>query len=227
MAEYRHELKYYLSYPDYMLLQKRLAATVPRDIHAGESGKYFIRSLYFDDVYDSAFTEKLSGEDLRDKVRLRYYNLVPDKIKLERKKKTSGYILKESITLSKSECDLLLSGDCSFLLKRSEPFAHVMYTEFVTRVLRPKVIVDYTREPFIFPYENVRITFDTQIRTGYHSIDIFNPDIPTYPVIERDMPVLEVKFNKALPRGIHAMLQEASPTRSQISKYCLCRQFEL
>lgn len=227
MAAYRHELKYYLSYTDYIDLQKRLSATVPRDPHAGESGKYFIRSLYFDDLYDSALTEKLDGVDDRDKFRLRFYNMVPDRIKLERKRKTAGYICKDSITLTKNECDAILNRDYTFLLQRKESFAHVMYMEFIAKQLRPVVIVDYIREPFVFPYEDVRLTFDTRIRTGYRSIDMYDPNIPTYPVVENDTPVLEVKFNKALPHEIRSMLQSASPLRSQVSKYCLCRQFEL
>ena len=227
MAKYRHELKYFLSYTDYLNLQKRLSATVPRDPNAGESGEYFIRSLYFDDPYNAALAEKLDGVDDRDKFRLRFYNMDSSRVKLERKRKTNGFICKDSLSLTKAECDAILNREYGFLLKRDDPFAHVMFTEFVTRQLRPCVIVDYVREPFVFPYEDVRITFDTKIRTGMRSTDLFNPDVPTYPVIDNDCPVLEVKFNKALPREIHTILQSYSPLRSQVSKYCLCRQYSI
>ena len=227
MAKYRHELKYYLSYTDYLNLQTRLAVTVPRDPYAGESGKYFIRSLYFDDPFNTALQEKFDGVDDRDKFRLRFYNMNLDKVKLERKRKTNGYICKDSLSLTKSESDAILNRDYAFLLKRSEPFARVMYLEFVTKQLRPCVIVDYMREPFVFPYEDVRITFDTEIKTGLRSTDMYDPDLPTYPVVENNSPVLEVKFNKALPKEIHAMLQSVSPLRSQVSKYCLCRQYSI
>ena len=227
MAKYRHELKYYLSYTDYLNLQKRLSATVPRDPNVDESGKYFIRSLYFDDPFDSCLLEKFDGADNRDKFRIRFYNMELKKFKLERKRKTDGYISKDSLTLTKSECDAIMNRDYAFLLRRDEAFARVMFTEFVQKQLRPCVIVDYVREPFVFPYEDVRLTFDTEIRTGLRSVDLYNPDIPTYPVIENDCPVLEVKFNKALPKDIYEMLQSVSPLRSQVSKYCLCRQYEL
>lgn len=227
MAKYRHELKYYLTFNDYLTLQKRLQATMPRDPNVGESGKYFIRSLYFDDLFDSALTEKLSGVDDRDKFRIRFYNMEPKNFKLERKRKTSGYILKDSITLSLDEVNAIMNRNYSFLLNRHEPFAHEMYIQFVSRQLRPCVIVDYIREPFIFPYEDVRITFDTNIRTAYRQTDLLDPDLPTYGVIDQNQPVLEVKFNKALPKEIHSLLQSISPIRSQISKYCLCRKFEL
>lgn len=227
IAKYRHELKYYLPYTDYVVLQKRLAATMPRDPNAGEEGKYFIRSLYFDDPFDSSFSEKSAGVDDRDKFRIRYYNREPNKFKLERKRKLSGYIHKDSISLSRQECENIMQGKYAFLMERKEAFAHVMYIEFVTRYLKPVVIVDYEREPFVFPYEDVRVTFDTDIRTAYRATDLFDTQLSTYPVIDNNQPVLEIKFNKAMPREIHRLLQSASPQRSQISKYCLCRKFEL
>ena len=42
-------------------------------------------------------------------------------------------------------------------------------------------IVDYLREAYLHPAEEVRITFDMQLRTGLNSIDLFNPYIPTVP----------------------------------------------
>lgn len=227
MGKYRHELKYYLSYTDYINLEQRLAATVQRDPHAGKSGKYFIRSLYFDDLYNSALSEKFDGTDDRDKFRIRFYNMDLTKFKLERKRKTNGFILKDSIDLTKDECNAILNKEYAFLLKRQENFAHEMYMEFITKQLAPCVIVDYIREPFVFPYEDVRITFDTDIKTGFRNTDLFDSELPTYYVIDNMQPVLEVKFNKALPRHIYKMLQSYSPLRSQVSKYCLCRKFEL
>ena len=227
MMKYRHELKYYLSYTDYINLRNRMIATVPRDPHAGDTGIYFIRSLYFDDPAESALCEKLDGVDMRDKFRIRFYNMDCERFKLERKRKTAGYICKDSLSLTKKECEAILNRDYSFLLRRSERFAHEMFIEFTTKYLLPKVIVDYDREPFVFPYEDVRITFDTDIRTAYMATNLFDAELPTYHVIENNMPVLEVKFNKALPKEIHTMLQSVSPVRSQVSKYCLCRKFEL
>lgn len=109
-------------------------------------GEYFIRSLYFDDRDDSAFREKLSGIDERDKFRIRIYDMRDDVIKLECKHKSNGYIKKQSIGLSRKEYEKLISGDRLFLLNRPEPFARRMYLEFAQRALKPAVIVDYTRK---------------------------------------------------------------------------------
>ncbi|MEG1559433.1 MAG: polyphosphate polymerase domain-containing protein [Clostridia bacterium] len=225
---FRHELKYYLSHTDYVLLQKRLRATMQRDTHTDKDGMYFIRSLYYDDINDAAFREKLSGVDDRNKYRIRIYNLSDEMIRLECKHKEDGYISKSSIRLSRAECDELLCGNYAFLYERPEPFARSMYIEFRTRQLLPRVIVDYWREPFVFSYEDVRITFDTDIRSAYRSTDLFNQKLLTYPVaVDGLNTILEVKFNRILPTHIRMLLQVENPLRSAASKYVLCRKFEL
>ena len=225
---YRHELKYYITLGEYELLQRKLSLTMERDSFAKKNGgEYFIRSLYFDDRDDSAFREKLSGIDERDKFRIRIYDMRDDVIKLECKHKSNGYIKKQSIGLSRREYEKLMSGDRLFLLNRPEPFARRMYLEFAQRALKPAVIVDYTREAFVFPMEDVRVTFDKNVRTGLRSVDMFNAGIPTYPVIDDYGMVLEIKFNRFLPTYIRSLLQLEASQRSAISKYVLCRRFEL
>lgn len=225
---YRHELKYYITEADYALLKRRLMLTMEQDPFAKKNGgEYFIRSLYFDDRDDSSFREKLDGIDERDKFRIRIYNMRSDAIKLECKHKSNGYIKKESLRLTKAEYDELIAGRYVFLLKRSEPFARRMYVELVSRALRPAVIVDYTREPYVFPLEDVRITFDKDIRTAYRATDMFNAELPTYPVTEGNTMVLEVKFNRYLSTYVRSLLQLDRCQRSAISKYVLCRKFEL
>lgn len=228
MPEYRHELKYYINRGSYTLLSKKLALTLEQDKYARKNGgEYFIRSLYFDDMNDSAFREKLDGVDNRDKFRIRIYNMSDAAIKLECKHKENGYILKKSVMLSREEYERLMKGDYTFLLHRNEPFARRMFAEFATKPLKPRVIVDYMREAYTFPLEDVRITFDKDVRTGMRSTDLFNARIPTYPVIDGYDMVLEVKFNRYLPTYVRSLLQLDAHTRSAVSKYCLCRRFEL
>lgn len=227
-TKYRHELKYYLNRGDYELLRNRLRLTMEQDRFAklGE-GEYFIRSLYFDDADDSAFRDKLAGENDRDKYRLRIYNMKDDVVKLERKHKEDGYILKESLNLSRAEAQSIIAGDYGVLLGREESFAKRMYRTFTTACYKPRVIVDYMREAYTFPLEDVRVTFDKNVRTGFRSVDLFNPQIITYPAVSGYDMVLEVKFNRYLPTYVRALLQTGAHQRSAISKYCLCRKYEL
>ena len=225
---YRHELKYYINQGAYEFLSRKLALTMEQDGYAKKNGgEYFIRSLYFDDIDDTAFRDKLDGVEARDKYRIRIYNMTDEAIKLECKHKSGNYILKNSLALTREECDRLLSGKYSFLLNREQDFARRLFYVFTTQRMLPRVIVDYTREAYTFPYQDVRVTFDKNVSTGYRSVDLFNADIPTYRVTGGYDMVLEVKFNAFLPTYIRSLLQLDSHTRSAISKYCLCRKFEI
>ncbi|MDL2218520.1 polyphosphate polymerase domain-containing protein [Christensenellaceae bacterium OttesenSCG-928-M15] len=227
MRPFRHEQKYYIRQGDYELVSRKLSLTMDKDENTGKKGKYFIRSLYFDDYLDSAFREKLGGAGGRDKYRIRIYNMKDKQIKLECKHKEGLYVQKQSLSLSRQECDAIVGGDISSLLSRREPFAKEMYAAFRTKHLTPRVIVDYWREPYVFPIEDVRVTFDMDIRTAYRATDLFNRELLTYPVLgEYDM-VMEVKFNQYLPGYIRTLIQPIqNAQRSAISKYVLCRQYE-
>ena len=225
---YRHELKYEISEGEYKILSSRLKRAMKPDRFAARNGgEYLIRSLYFDDPYETCLSEKGDGIQVRDKYRIRIYNYSDKVIKLERKHKDGQYIQKSSLGISRQECEALLHGHYGFLLNREEPFARQMYGIMRTQQLAPKVIVDYTREPYVYPVEDVRITFDKNIRTAYRSIDIFNPDVITYPATDflRDM-ILEVKFNRYLPSYVHSLVQLGTSLHVAASKYVAARRYE-
>jgi hypothetical protein len=146
--KYRHELKYLISYADKAELVVRLAPVLHLDPHAQQGG-YFIRSLYFDDYWNTAYEEKDAGVLLRKKYRIRIYNCSDRSIKLERKKKFGSYIYKEAAPLTHAEFDAILAGDYDFLLHSPRRLCQEFYTECVCNVLRPRVIVDYDREPWM------------------------------------------------------------------------------
>ncbi len=228
MSGYRHELKYIISEEEAALLSTRLRLTLAQDPHAVKNGgEYFIRSLYFDDPYERAVTEKVSGVEFRDKYRIRIYNMSDAAIKLERKHKNGQFIKKDSVSLTRRECDALLAGQYGFLLHRSEPFAKEAYAALRTRALKPRVLVDYMREPYVFPVEDVRITFDRDVRSSLRKTDLFDPNVPTYPADGMDgQCILEVKFNSYLPAYIRMLLQLDSAQHSAASKYLYCRRYE-
>ena len=72
--KYRHEYKFALSVSDYFIVRSRLLAALRHDPHAGTTGEYGIRSVYFDNLEDKALREKLDGVNNREKFRIRYYN---------------------------------------------------------------------------------------------------------------------------------------------------------
>jgi hypothetical protein len=165
---FRHELKYYINYREYILLRNTLKALAQLDRYATESGDYMIRSLYFDDEYESALKEKLGGSDHRKKYRIRIYNLSDDTIKFEKKMKEGQFIAKKSIALSRGEYDSIIAGDYAFLLRRKEPLAQELYLELTNNRLRPRVVVDYSVRHMCNPLENG--AQPRSISDGLHSV---------------------------------------------------------
>lgn len=222
----RHELKFVMNYGEYLHLSRTLDYCLERDPGGDQYNEYAIRSLYFDTVFDDFLNEKLSGVENRQKYRIRIYRYSDKDIKLECKSKFGDLISKRSLLIPRDLADQLIACDPTGLEKTSAPLLHDMYREMRTRLLRPVVIVDYIREAYIYGPENVRITFDKEIRTGMTNFDMFNPRIPTLPVMDENLVVLEVKFQRVLPDFIKNLLTGISAQRMAVSKYVLCRRFE-
>ncbi|MBP3415175.1 MAG: polyphosphate polymerase domain-containing protein [Clostridia bacterium] len=219
----RHELKYLISYRDYFLLSSRLARFMKRDKNSGDDG-YFIRSLYFDDIYDSCYVEKEDGIGRRRKYRIRIYNLDDDVIKFEIKDKFDSYISKSSANITIEQCKKLVVGNFDFMLNSDSKTLRMAFVDARTKLLRPKVIVDYSREVFVGEEGNVRITFDKELRAGIGSFDIFSAKVPTIPAIEDDRLILEVKFDDYLPEQIRELLHPVNRWQTSESKFWRCRK---
>ena len=156
---YRHERKHEITYGDMLCLRGRLNAVAHADAH-GDHGKYHIRSLYFDNLYDKAFMEKINGVNCREKYRLRYYDGDTSVIHLEKKSKINGLSCKQSAQVTAEQVMQILRGDVAWLQESEEPLLREFYTKLVNQGLRPKTIVDYTREAFTYAPGNVRVTMD-------------------------------------------------------------------
>ena len=219
----RHELKYFIHYHQYIELRERLQSVMQRDFFALEDGNYHVRSLYFDDAYDSALYEKSFGVFRRDKYRIRIYNKCDSRIKLERKSKYGQYIGKESVTLTRPQYDQIMDHHFSSLFRSNNQLLMDFCLLSVNQVLRPKVIVDYEREAYITNPGEVRITFDKMVRAGINSNDIFDGNLVTINAFHQPIMIMEVKFNEFLPENVRMLLQMDSHERAAISKYVICR----
>ncbi len=222
----RHERKYWINKGDLALLREKLKQVMAYDSHTDENGEYFIRSLYFDDAYDRAYYDKLDGVQDRDKYRIRIYNMSDSVIFLERKRKVGELIQKTACRIDRKLADALADGDAACLLEYDEPLLTDMYVEMRTKLLRPRVLVDYVREAFVFPAEHTRVTFDKQLATCPGSTDMFDPELLTLSPLDDSKQILEVKFDTYLPDYIAHLLADTPTENCAISKYVLCRRFE-
>ena len=121
-----------------------------------------------------------------------------------------------------------MAGDPTGLETTRSGLLNDMYREMTVNLLRPVVLVDYVREAYLHPAEEVRITFDKQLRTGLYSKELFDPYVPTIPPFDDNVIILEVKYNHALPTYIRDLLSSycQGAEISAISKYTWCRRFE-
>ena len=222
----RHELKYHITPAELGVLRGVLRPLMQLDPNGNENNEYHIRSLYFDTINDDALEEKIAGVGNRKKYRIRIYNFSDRVIKLECKSKYGDLISKQSVTIPRDLAEQLIAGDPEGLQRMRHPLFHDVFREMRTRLLRPAVIVDYVREAYIHPAEEVRITFDKQLRTGLYSSDMFNPGLPTYPVFDDPVEILEVKFDEFLPSYLQGVLSGITAQRSAVSKYVWCRRYE-
>lgn len=224
----RHELKFFINEMQYQLLSHALDRTLHRDPNGDENNEYHIRSLYFDNVFNAALYDKLDGDQNRDKYRIRIYNLSDRVIKLECKSKVGNLISKRSLTIPRELCEQLIAADPTGLESTRSGLLSDVYREMTVNLLHPVVLVDYVREAYLHPAEEVRITFDKQLRTGLGSVDLFNPAVPVVPPFDNGEMILEVKYNHVLPPYIRDLLTTycAGATQSAISKYTWCRRFE-
>ena len=221
---FRHEWKHEITAYDRYMLRLRLGAVCRADAHAVD-GKYTVRSIYFDDPTDTALREKLDGVNIRQKFRIRYYNGDTSLIHLEKKSKYNALGVKNSARLTREEVQAILNGDLSWMMDSDRPLVCELYTKMAAHGLRPKTIVDYTREPFIYGPGNVRVTMDYNIRTGLGGTDFLHADCVTVPVPD-DPIILEVKWDTFLPTVIRDAVQLTGRHTGAYSKYAACRAYD-
>ena len=225
MVKPRHEIKVFITLSDYISIKNRLKNFATLDKNAGDSGIYHIRSLYFDNFNDKALMEKISGFNNREKFRIRFYNHNLSFIRLEKKSKLNGLCYKSSAPLTKEECQKILNGDINFLKDSNKDVLKEFYCKLKYQCLKPKTIVDYTREAYIFNAGNVRITVDRNIKSGLYSTNIFDPNLPTLGLVNDNPIILEIKYDNFLPDIIRDLVQTNTRRQTAVSKYAACRLF--
>jgi len=220
---YRHELKYRINGGTYHILRQRFKAVMIPDTHTA-GGLYRVTSLYMDDIYRSAYNDKVNGAMHRKKYRIRIYDLGQDVIRLEEKVKDDEVGYKKSTPLTLEQYRCLLAGNCEFLAdERYADSAGGDYFASDSAVkLSPAVIVDYIREPYVCYAGNVRITFDMKIAACTNSIDLFSPENVYETVMPENDIVLEVKYDSFLPSHIQQLLTGISTSEEAVSKFVMC-----
>lgn len=227
MDQYRHELKYLVTPAQIAILKSRINGLIPIDPHVGEGGRYNISSLYFDDYYNRCFCENENGTDPREKFRIRIYNHSCDRIALELKRKERGKTFKQSAILSQETAQAIIDGNAALNFENQPTLINKLFLEMNQHLLRPVVIVEYDRYPYIYKNGNVRITFDTNVSSSSFTQCFLNGDYPKRPIMPTGLQLMEVKFDEYLPDFIYRALQLENLQQTAYSKYYLCRKYSM
>ena len=144
----------------------------------------------------------------------------------EKKMKINDLCLKHDAVITEAECKKILKGEIGWMRGHPEELVRELYAKMNYQRLRPKVMVSYIREPYIYGPGNVRVTFDSCIRTS-----LFNRDHLTEKardISATDTPqemFLEVKYDAFLPEIIQDLIQVKNIRQQAFSKYGVCRRF--
>ncbi|SKB87449.1 VTC domain-containing protein [Lachnospiraceae bacterium] len=225
---WRHELKYLGTDASMRILQARFGGILRGDSHTRPDGTYLIRSIYFDDADDHYFYSNEAGVDPRQKYRIRAYNCDTSFISLECKMKESGMTKKLSERITMDDYRMLMTGEGA-AKKVSNPETPPLLRKVLllrlTDGLKPRIIVQYERVPYIYPLGNVRITFDRKISSSEKLDDFFSENLAVRPVLPLGQSLLEVKYDGYLPDGIADTLHNDTLRYTSFSKYYFCRKF--
>lgn len=187
------------------------------------NGEYTVRSLYFDTVDDKDFFQKINEQNLRRKIRLRIYNPDDAYAKLEMKQKQNIYQRKRSLIVSRADAIKLIQGDFGVLLNYEGDFPAELFSIMTTEAYMPKSIVEYNRFALMAKENNIRLTFDSNIRATESSFDLFSKELPMYSVFPIDRVIFEVKYDKFMLGYISDIISNVDVRNISSSKYCLSR----
>lgn len=226
-VNYRHELKYLVSAAQIALLEGQIRHLMQPDTHTDSSGMYTIRSLYFDDYDNRCYYENENGTDPREKFRIRIYDHKPEPISLECKRKERGKTLKSACRLTREQAECLIRGENLPITEDSPALLRYFLVNMQLRRLRPAVIVEYERRPYVYRNGNVRITFDKNVTSIPATEDFFSPKVCGRPIMATGQHLMEVKFDGYLPDFLYRSLNLDMREQTAYSKYYLCRKFSL
>lgn len=226
----RFEFKYILSAKKRRFLERDLDYFIELDpFVAGISDqKYFVRSLYFDDPFYSAFYDKTEGILTRSKFRIRTYDDNADKVRsifLEIKGRHNNVVFKHRTPIKLSGANWVdLTGDdiAKEILKNAKPSQVVdqFHYELLRKKLQPVALIDYERRPYYSKYDhNFRITFDEHLQATQVASLFPNKTVSPRKILA-GYTVLEVKFKHQLPSWFHRIIQTHELRRISVSKIC-------
>ena len=215
--KYRVENKYIVTESLLKILEHRLKNIMKCDIHQKDDS-YTVKSLYFDDVFNTCLESNEAGINDRKKYRIRTYDNGVDSLNLEVKEKRNGFTHKNICPITIEEYKKILKNEF-FVCSDRAPLNELFLQNRLNK-MGPVIIIEYERTAFVHNSGNVRITFDRNIRVN-HNVSCFLKDssIGLLPVLPSGLHILEVKYDEFLPDVIYEQLELKNLKQTPFSKF--------
>lgn len=197
-----------------------------KDPYTIDNSNYYVRSQYFENNFYTNFYEKVDGMRERHKYRIRIYDvseLSTMPVYLERKSRLLERTFKARILIKTKDLDLIYNNKYDELLEiyNKESFLERFVFDCIRKRLRPMVLVDYQRSPYISEYDtNFRLTFDRNIQSSICSEkDSIFLKTSHWKRVNAGYCTLEVKFLRRFPPWFRRIIQHYDLKRVSISKF--------
>lgn len=230
----RFELKYVISRAQQRRFMDAAAHGLSVDPN-GRNASYRVSSLYFDTPDYLAYWEKMDGEAVRRKYRLRYYSIDQDGGPnfasgfMEIKHRINNTVYKQRIILNREATLTILDNPSALkrlpeLCRPSSP-ADQSTIDHVCRAagsshLQGAAVITYQREAWLGDVDSrLRVTFDEQCQS-YAPADfrrVHRGEGIT--LLPADRVIMEIKFDAAIPCWIRDLLMDQGLILQRFSKY--------
>jgi len=219
----RHESKFLIDRSIYKEIEERLLKYMDLDEHNKEHEFYTISNIYFDTKENQLIRNSVSKPKYKEKLRLRCYGVPTseEKVYLEIKKKVCGVVNKRRSKLKLIEAYDFVATGKKPEIKDYMNKQVLNEIEYILKIydLEPKLYLAYDRKAFFSKVNrDLRITFDSNIRTRRYDLKLENGDYGEKQ-LEKDELIMEIKAENNMPFWLSGLLSEYKIYRRSYSKY--------
>lgn len=215
----RQELKFFVDNHIINALIPEFNAYIRRDRYS-EHGPYEIHSVYFDTIDWQAFYTKIDGNKRRQKFRIRSYTIDPsedDTVFIEIKEKYDGTVYKRRSPIPFREAKKVITGA---KIDGGSSVVEEWRYAVLRNSIKPRLLNNYTRMAFSSEhFPGLRVTIDQNLTFAMtNKVEFTTLSRSAYWAHGKS--VVEIKFDRYVPRFIIDIIRRYNLTQAPVSKYC-------
>ncbi len=211
----RFEIKYFLSRSQFDELQKLMKSEMTPEPY----GHSLIRNVYYDTDNFYLIRHSIEKPTFKEKLRLRSYTPAgpEDSVFIELKKKYQGEVQKSRISMPYQQAVSCLAGRQPFPLE-NQFTRELDYILQFYKTIHPVLFLCFERDAFSSPNQDLRITFDQNIRYRRDHLSL-SGDTSGKDITDPGQYLMEIKTSVAVPMWLTHFLSAERLYKTTFSKY--------